>query len=367
MSVAAEARLPIAWRFGDEAAMHDRITSPAETIPRAAGSHLVAGENLRLLLQHQETILRTPSYYFAPAGEIGERSRGCHVSIGHLLELWQNLAWIQPCPECRGEAYINAILRLNRKWRWEGGCITCGERVGASELLVNGCRAESLPPFPESDDPIDCYGALASQAMTFATEEKTAEPKFIRGERPTFTTDRQLVGRWTPDLVVEPAVDPIPLATLLEILRGGSGTVMIRDPLGQPHSAYEWSSGVLRDRDGHVQFRLDGTRIRDRHDQVAYYWDSLYLSAPDHGYLFEMHRTSRLRPRSAHDPDLAWREGAILRRAYAFDHFRGVNVMQTNGEFICRPDNEVVLRAESRVPPVVAFLAWQHVQAQEGG
>ncbi len=146
-----------------------------------------------------------------------------------------------------------------------------------------------------------------------------------------------LAAREHPDLVVEPAVEPAPLAVLLDVLRGRGGAVPIRDERGETRYVFDWVADTLRDVDGRLLFRRTDEAIHDGAGRLAFSWDSLYLCGPRREYLFETRRC-----------------GETL----AFDRFRGLNVMQTDGTTVGRTDRKPRLRADHPIPPVFASLAW---------
>jgi hypothetical protein len=293
-----------------------------------AGAALVRGANLRLLLDREAEVLAGPRWYFAPAGDAGGPFFDvARLSIGHLLGLWRRPGWIQACPECGGRAHLTTIvLMLSASSFWLGGCLDCGKRVEGRDGELGGERRRA-----------EFFFSLAGQAGEVASRCSPAA-KVIPGERPRFSWSLGLVGRWTPDLVVEPAVDAAPLAVLLEILRSRNGSVAIRDARNEPRFVYDWVTDTLRDAGGRPLYRRDGGEIRDGDGQLAFCWDSLYLCGPRRDYLYET--------RPADD-------------GLAFDRFRGLNVMQTDGTSIGRSDAGPPLRADHPIPPVFAFLAWR--------
>ena len=315
------------------------------------GADLVRGANLRLLLEREAEIVALPRYFFAPAGDFGGPFfGGCRLGIGHLLELWKRPGWIQACPECGGRAHLTTIVLLLNSSFWRGGCLDCGRRVEGGDGELGGWRRRG-----------DFCFRMAAAARE-ATNRRGPEAKVVPGERPRFSWSQGLIGRWTPDLVVEPAVDPAPLAVLLEILRSGKGEVVLREPDGAPRFHFDWAAETLCDADGRLLFRRDGERLLDGDGRLAFLWDSLYLCGPQRAYLYESHPSEGLQPRLLADPDLSQREARATDRALSFDRFRGLNVMHTDGTSIWRSDHTRVLGTDQRIPPVFAFLAWRALE-----
>ena len=99
--------------------------------------------NFRLLWENRARIFADPELYDAPLSFSALSCAflgGGPVSLGILLELWEDGRWIEPCPNCGGECRVfyrcGSILSGANKW-W-GFCMGCGED------WINGSRpAES--------------------------------------------------------------------------------------------------------------------------------------------------------------------------------------------------------------------------------
>lgn len=304
------------------------------TFVGSSNAHLVAGENLRLLLAHEAEILITPRYFFSEAGSAGGPFHGGgRLGIGHLLQLWKRPGWLQRCPKCRGAAHLNILGLIPGSSFWRAGCANCDERVEGYALERDGNIAQP-------DQRFQIYPMFAEAGEIW--HARINAPKVIPGERPKFSLAHGLTGKWTPDLVVEPPVEPLPMAALLDVLRGGLGSVAIRDPSGHVRYGFHWLTETLRDPNGRQIFRRDGERVFDHADRLAYFWDSRYLCDPTRRYLLETRRE---------------RDGST-----AFDLFRGLAQVNVSDRDVRLPGQAVLFKAEHEIPALFGYLTWKHAQ-----
>ena len=84
-----------------------------------------------LLWRNRRTIFSTPEMYDAPLSfSIFSCAflQGGPLSLGVLLELWENGNWTVPCPECRGICRVVSWegFLLSGINKWSGFCTHCG-------------------------------------------------------------------------------------------------------------------------------------------------------------------------------------------------------------------------------------------------
>jgi hypothetical protein len=316
---------------------------------------LVVGAELRLLLDHEAEILSTPRFFHAHAGAAGS---GLHpdqrLGIGHLLHLWKRERWIRKCTSCGARAYVCFAGFLQSEPRWFAGCVSCDHlTVGVDE---------GSPPPPDAyfcSFGLDLLGsAMFDDALAILRKHPNAA-KVIRGCQPRFSWSKGLVGFSSPDLVVEPRVEALPLPALLDLLRGGAATVAIRDvrgPVDAQRFAFDWASETLRDLDGRPLFTRKGTRIVDATGGVAFYWDGRYFCGSRREYLYEARRLERFTPTRGGEPLPCF---VALGDPIAIDRPDGRTVAKFHGRVLALPSGEAVLEADYAAPLPIMWLAQQ--------
>lgn len=259
-------------------------------------------ESLFLLLRRADEILERPDWFFCEPPEAYISVMffgGGHIPLGVLLGLWRAGHLTVACPACRGPLLVYGLggSPLSGRHAYSGVCRDCGQKH------YKGARDA---PFDGQD--FNDFRFPLVEAMEARPNRAEIEP----GERPRFSWKHGLAGARTPDRVVRPAVEPVPFAPLIDILRGGPGAVTVRDAEDRPCFRVDWQTRTLRaidrspdatpdiasspDRDNPgtgakaFLFTQEGRHLRNSAGAIPYDWDSRNLRGPDGRVLHELTR-----------------------------------------------------------------------------
>ena len=163
-------------------------------------------ESLPVILANADRILATPRYFFCQLDSAYMSSLwwfrgGGPIPLGVLLLLWRKGKMIFECPDCRGLLHavgISGSMLSGCGSAW-GPCLDCGE-----EKFARG----------QMGDTMLAVGPMLSEYRN--------EPVVQRGKRPSFDWKDGLVGEYTPDRVIVPAIEAAPLHVLVSELTGSS-------------------------------------------------------------------------------------------------------------------------------------------------
>lgn len=203
-----------------------KIVSYAYRPDGDAESERVEMESLRrgfpLILLSLDRILRTPRFFFCQlqsaytwalwVGPTGP------IPLGVLVLLWENGTMIYGCPDCSSRVYALGV----------GGSLTRGEVWG----LCAGCSSNGdFIPKSWHDGILWSQGFFPiARLLPFYQNEPIIEYE----KRPRFSWKYGLVGETTPDKVLVPPVEPVPLTQLLAELEAAEAGAAIPDDQTEP-------------------------------------------------------------------------------------------------------------------------------------
>jgi hypothetical protein len=301
-----------------------------------------------LLLRRWREIVETPRFYFAEAGwfSIIWFYEGT-APLGALVHLWHLGKLSALCPQCDGRVLIHHLVGSGLSGGyWRGVCLGCHEEVQSEDLT-----REQLPSF-----------ARLWQPLVEAISQRQNEPEVEKGLRPRFDWGQGLVGIRTPDRVIRPRVDAVPLAAVTDILQDGPGRVPIRWPDGEVAFTFDWADQVLREPGGAEVLRLQAEAVCDAAGAVVRRWDSQYLRHPDGEIDVEVKRERA----SADRPDaptlLGWRRTSGRWRTVA-GPFDGAPLYEIRSSGIGPYGGTPILTFDDDIPVPIGLVLVERVRA----
>ena len=176
---------------------------PEESDTERAENMQLLCDNFELILDNADLVIEKPEFFYIRyswmiigAAYIGAK----YIPLGVLLKLWQSGSWIGKCPDCGGRSYI-----INA-----GGSPLSGSH--SFNLVCQTCR-----------DIIYCkqsgnFAELMKQAFDLC-DRYSQKQKILRTRGPVFSWSKGLVGESVPDKILEDAVKPVSLETLVNELK----------------------------------------------------------------------------------------------------------------------------------------------------
>lgn len=191
--------------------VYEELTPPEESEEQGEKNRQIFCENLALILEKSELILKTPEYFhirheWSLVGGIYYGSQ--YIPLGVLIKLWQENKWLDECPSCGGKTYIFCAggSPLSGTHYTNAVCTACNE-------IVHRRKSRGLYE-------------LTKPAFSLC-KAYTRRRMILRTKGPQFSWSKGLVGEKVPDQVLEDVVRPVSLEELIENLKfKGEGTTI---------------------------------------------------------------------------------------------------------------------------------------------
>ncbi|MFY9550344.1 MAG: hypothetical protein WAU32_04275 [Thermoanaerobaculia bacterium] len=180
-------------------------------------------EYLPLILSNADLILGTPRYFFcqlwtAYMSSLWVFRGGGPIPLGVLIGLWGEGKLLYDCPSCGLRLHVTGL---------RGSAL---QKFGAVWGYCAGCGWQKVSPAPCHDDMM----AIGSMLRFHRNE-----PVIEKGKQPRFDWKEGLVGEYTPDRVIVPAVEPSDLRSLIVDLSGSKLDRVSEDGQVSPDSGSE--------------------------------------------------------------------------------------------------------------------------------
>ena len=183
--------------------VYRELPLPEESEEEATRDMALLCENLDLILKRADLIMKRPEYFYLRNSWIlvGAIYRGSkNIPLGALLKLWLDGKWTGVCPDCGGKAYIYAA----------GGSLLSGRHYCHAMCPV--CRNTEY----------SLKGTVLYELLDPAFDlcrRYSQQQKILRTQGPRFSWSKGLVGESVPDKILEDAVKPVSLETLVNKLK----------------------------------------------------------------------------------------------------------------------------------------------------
>lgn len=159
-------------------------------------------DNLQLVLDHGNEILRTERYFYCYPDDAFLSLAyfgGGPIPLGALILLWRAGEMLDVCQACGGTVHIIGAggSPLSGSHSWWGCCVRCGrKRRGQRES----------------------FSTLWPPVLKMLRQYRN-EAVIQRGKRRQFSWSKGLVGEDTPGVVIKPRIEGVSVATLIAELK----------------------------------------------------------------------------------------------------------------------------------------------------
>jgi hypothetical protein len=185
----------------EERTVVQNILPPAKTKAEHQSDFDLFLNHFKLILEHQEIILNTPKYFqiLLERFHVGTSITGiAYIPLGVLLLLWRDEELICQCPECNGNSYIFQA----------GGSLLSGDhRYTAICPECKRCFCGRASSFGE------IYSPICSILKKYPNTET-----ILKRRTTTFSWGQGLVGKPTPDEVIDSGIPTIEFKSLIKLL-----------------------------------------------------------------------------------------------------------------------------------------------------